>query len=118
MCKTDHENSIDGIWRNDRPHSERHNERIHVDIRMRAKQVHRQGCPVDTETHDGIHFRKRLTAALSDQLESIQQRAFRIIFGDSSFANQSYERFCSNLEILPLSARRVQRATCFFFINS
>ena len=32
-----------------------------------------------------------LTADLSDQLEAIQKCALRIIFGGSSFTNQSYE---------------------------
>jgi len=55
-----------------------------------------------------------LTAELSDQLETIQKRALRIIFGASSFTNQSYESFCHNLEILPLSTRRDQLASHFF----
>ena len=34
-----------------------------------------------------------LTTDLSDQLETIQKRTLRIIFGGSSFTNKSYERF-------------------------
>ena len=55
-----------------------------------------------------------LIAELSDQLKTIQKRAFRIILGGSSFSNQSYESFCHNLEILPLSTRRDQLASHFF----
>ena len=42
-----------------------------------------------------------LTADLSDQLEAIQKRALRIIFGGSSFTNQSYEYFTYTLDISP-----------------
>ena len=55
-----------------------------------------------------------LTADLSDQLEMVQKRALRIIFGGSSFTHHSYESFCYNLETLPLSARRDQLAIQFF----
>ena len=55
-----------------------------------------------------------LTADPSDQLETVQKRALRIIFAGSSFTHHSYESFCYNLEILPLSARRDQLATHFF----
>jgi len=55
-----------------------------------------------------------LTTDLSEQLEVIQKRALRIIFGGSSFTSQSYEPFCSQLKILPLSACRDQLATRFF----
>ena len=55
-----------------------------------------------------------LTADLSKQLETVQKRALRIIFAGSSFTHHSYESFCYNLEILPLSARRDQLATHFF----
>jgi len=55
-----------------------------------------------------------LTAELSDQLETIQKRALRIIFGGSSFTNHSYESFCHNLELSPLSTRRDQLASHFF----
>ena len=44
-----------------------------------------------------------LTADLSEQLEAIQKRALRVIFGGSSFTSQSCEPFCSQLKILPLS---------------
>ena len=54
-----------------------------------------------------------LTADLSNQLETVQKRALRFIFGGSSFTHHSYESFCYNLEILPLSARRDQLATHF-----
>ena len=55
-----------------------------------------------------------LTADLSDQLKTVQKRALRIIFGVSSFTHHSYESFCYNLEMLPLSAHRDQLATHFF----
>ena len=55
-----------------------------------------------------------LTTDLSEQLEAIQKRALRIIFGGSSLTSQSYEPFCSQLKILPLSARRDQLATRIF----
>ena len=45
-----------------------------------------------------------LTAYLSDQLETVQKRALRIIFGGSSLTHYSYESFCYNLEMLPLLA--------------
>ena len=52
--------------------------------------------------------RQGLTADLSDQLEAIQKRALCIIFGGSSFTNQSYEHFAYTIymDISPLSARR------------
>ena len=54
------------------------------------------------------------SAEFSDQVETIQKRALRIIFGGSSFTNQSYESFCHNLELSPLSTRRDQLASDFF----
>jgi len=57
-----------------------------------------------------------LTADLSDQLELIQKRALRIIFGGSSFTNKSYDTFCHKLHISPLSARREDMTTRFFHI--
>ena len=53
-----------------------------------------------------------LTADLSDQLGAIQKRALRIIFGSSSFTNQSYEYFTYTLDISPLSARRNDLVMC------
>ena len=55
-----------------------------------------------------------LTADISDQLEATQKRALRIIFGGSSFTNQSYEHFTYTLDISPLSARKDDLATRFF----
>ena len=55
-----------------------------------------------------------LTADLSDELETVQKRALRVMFGGSSFTHHSYESFCYNLETLPLSARRDQLAYSFF----
>ena len=55
-----------------------------------------------------------LTADLSDQLETTQERALLIIFGGSSFTHHSYESLCYDLEILPLSACRDQLASHFF----
>ena len=60
-----------------------------------------------------VSWHTSLTADLSDQLETVQKRALRIIFGGSSFTHHSYESFCYNLEISPLSARRDQLATHF-----
>ena len=55
------------------------------------------------------------TADISDQLETVQKRALRIIFGGSSFTHHSYESFCHNFETLPLSARRDQLHGYSFF---
>jgi len=46
-----------------------------------------------------------LTADLSDQLELIQKRTLRIIFGGSNFTNKSYESFCHKLHISPLAEK-------------
>ena len=53
-----------------------------------------------------------LTADLSDQLEAIQKRTLRIIFGGSSFTN--HEHLTYTLDISPLSARRDDLAMRFF----
>jgi len=57
-----------------------------------------------------------VTADLSDQLEVVQKRALRIhiIFGGSSFTNESCEYFTYALDISPLSARRGDLAMRFF----
>ena len=76
---------------------------------MRLSVQHIQ-LPLDT--FPGL--KTGLTADLSDQLETVQKRALRIMFGGLSFTHHSYESFCYNLETLPLSARRDQLATHFF----
>jgi len=55
-----------------------------------------------------------LTTDLSDQLEAIQKCTLCIIFGGSSFTNQSYEYFTYTLDISPLSARRDDLDMWFF----
>lgn len=55
-----------------------------------------------------------LTTELSDQLESLQKRALRIIYGGSSFTNYTYEPFCEKLGILTLHARREELSKNFF----
>jgi len=64
--------------------------------------------------YPSIENNSGLTAELSDQVETIQKQALRIIFGGSRFTNQSYESFCHNLELSPLSTRRDQLASHFF----
>jgi hypothetical protein len=55
-----------------------------------------------------------LTTALSDQIEAIQKRALRLIFGSSVSTHQSYQSFCSELGILTLQARRENLCKRFF----
>ena len=47
-------------------------------------------------------------------LKHYKNEHYVIMFGGSSFTHHSYEPFCYNLKMLPLSARRDQLATHFF----
>ena len=57
-----------------------------------------------------------LTNELSDQLESLQKRALRIIFGYSRVTDISYDNFCAELGITSTSFRR-DEISCKFFHN-
>ena len=55
-----------------------------------------------------------LTNELSDNLESLQKRALRIIFGYSRITDISYNNFCAELGITPLCFRRDEMSCKFF----
>ncbi len=58
------------------------------------------------------HF--SLTNELSDHIELVQKRALRIIFSYSRVTDISYNNFCSELSISPLSSRRDELSYKFF----
>ena len=55
-----------------------------------------------------------LTGALSDQIEAVQKRALRLIYGSSLFSHRNYESFCSELGISTLRDRREDLCKSFF----
>jgi len=55
-----------------------------------------------------------LNAELVDSLESVQKRAFRIIFGGNSFTNSIYLSFCESLAISSLQSTRETPSANFF----
>ena len=56
-----------------------------------------------------------LTTELAENMQSIQKRALRIIFGENSFTISSYHSFCDSLAVSSLYERRDKLLSADFF---